>query len=213
MTATRGIRNNNPGNIRKSKDKWQGLADSQPDREFFTFKSPTWGIRALARLLIAYQDKYDLCTINRIIDRWAPPVENNTKAYAQAVAKSTGFEPNQVLDLHQFEYLEPLVKAIIKHENGVQPYSDEQITKGLVLAGVEPEPKPLSKTRTVPTATVAAGATSTAVGLEIVNQLQPTFPLLQTLAQYAPIALGVLVLAALGYIIYARVDDRRRGLR
>lgn len=211
--TSRGIRNNNPGNIRKSQDPWQGLAESQPDKEFFTFKSPTWGIRALARVLIAYQDKHDLCTINGIISRWAPPVENNTKAYVQAVAKSTGFDANQFLDLHKAEYLLPLVKAIIQHENGTQPYSEAELVKGLVLAGVEPETKPLSSTRTIPSATVAAGATSAAIGLEVVGQIQPAFPLLQTIAQYAPIVLGLIVLAAIAYVIYARIDDRRKGLR
>ena len=53
----RGIRNNNPGNIRRNGDPWQGLAKEQNDREFFTFKSAVYGIRALARLLITYQDK------------------------------------------------------------------------------------------------------------------------------------------------------------
>jgi hypothetical protein len=76
----RGIRNHNPGNIRRNGDPWQGLAKDQTDREFFTFQSAVYGIRALARLLITYQDKYGLCTIETIIGRWAPAVENNTKA-------------------------------------------------------------------------------------------------------------------------------------
>jgi seryl-tRNA synthetase len=55
----RGIRNNNPGNIRRNGDPWQGLAERQGDVEFFTFKTiPIYGIRALARTLIAYQDKH-----------------------------------------------------------------------------------------------------------------------------------------------------------
>ena len=81
---TRGIRNNNPGNIEKSKNnKWQGMAESQPDKRFITFTSPEWGIRAIARILINYKDKYDLDTVKKIISRWAPPSENNTGAYVK----------------------------------------------------------------------------------------------------------------------------------
>ena len=32
--ATRGIRNHNPGNLRRSADPWQGLAPEQTDKEF-----------------------------------------------------------------------------------------------------------------------------------------------------------------------------------
>ena len=70
QTKPRGIRNNNPGNIRKSKDPWQGLAERQTDAAFFTFKSGPYGIRALARILIAYQDKQKLRTIDGILHRW-----------------------------------------------------------------------------------------------------------------------------------------------
>jgi hypothetical protein len=77
----RGIRNHNPGNLRRSSDPWQGLAPEQTDREFFQFTSPKWGIRALARTLIVYQDRGGLKTIDQMISRWAPPNENNTGAY------------------------------------------------------------------------------------------------------------------------------------
>ena len=117
--------------------------------EFLTFKSPVYGIRALARTLIAYQDKHDLRTIRQIISRWAPPKENNTNAYVRAVVADTGLDANQPLDMHRFEHLLPLTKAIIHHENGQQPYTDAQLTKALVLAGVEPEKGNLQASRTV----------------------------------------------------------------
>ena len=69
----RGIRNHNPGNLRKSNDPWQGLAPDQTDPDFLQFESSKWGIRALARTLIAYQDKIGLRSIKSIIYRWAPP--------------------------------------------------------------------------------------------------------------------------------------------
>lgn len=210
----RGIRNHNPGNIRLSADKWQGLADQQADKDFFTFKEATYGIRALARLLINYQDKYSLRTIRQIIERWAPPVENDTKAYIASVMAETGFGADEQLDMHDFRDLQPIVEAIILHENGAQPYTDAQITKGLVLAGVEPPKEDkVTQSRTVKGAQVAGGATALSVVAESVNAVAPAFPLLSKVAEYAPIVLGIVALAAIGYIVWARIDDRRKGLR
>ena len=90
-SSTSGIRNNNPGNIRRSDDKWQGLAEVQSDSQFFVFTTPVYGVRAIARLLINYQDKYGLRTIHDIISKWAPPVENKTDAYIASVVQRTGF--------------------------------------------------------------------------------------------------------------------------
>jgi len=139
---SRGVRNNNPGNIEKSRDRWKGLAANQPDSRFFTFTEAKWGIRAMARILQNYQAKYGLDTIQGIIDRWAPPVENNTSAYVSAVARDTGLGKDQKLDLRRHDHLFPLVKAIIAHENGYAPYSDAQINEGLELAGVKPPAPP-----------------------------------------------------------------------
>lgn len=48
----RGLRNNNPGNIRTTKDKWQGLREKQTDKDFFQFTEMKWGYRALIRTLL-----------------------------------------------------------------------------------------------------------------------------------------------------------------
>ena len=72
--ATRGLRNNNPGNIRKSATAWQGLSPTQTDASFFQFISPEYGIRALATILGTYMKNYGLVTVSDIISRWAPPV-------------------------------------------------------------------------------------------------------------------------------------------
>jgi len=87
MSAPRGIRNHNPGNIRRSADPWQGLAKDQNDDAFFQFAEPKWGIRALARVLISYQDRHGLRTVRGIVSRWAPPVENKTSSYIDHVAR------------------------------------------------------------------------------------------------------------------------------
>ncbi len=54
----RGIRNNNPLNIERSKSKWQGLAEHQRDPRFAQFKSMTWGIRAAFKTLQSYRTKH-----------------------------------------------------------------------------------------------------------------------------------------------------------
>ncbi|PZQ45013.1 MAG: structural protein P5 [Micavibrio aeruginosavorus] len=213
----RGIRNHNPGNIRRNSDPWQGLAERQSDVEFFTFKSPIYGIRALARTLITYQDKHGLRTIRQIIGRWAPPVENNTNAYVRAVAEATDLDADQMLDLHNFDYLFPLTKAIIKHENGQQPYTDAQITKALVLAGVEPEAPSLQKTRTVKGGQAATAATAGVGVIEVVQQtIDPARDALIGLAPYLEVAKWLLLavtLIGIGVMLWARIDDHRKGLR
>lgn len=221
MTATasrgralpRGIRNHNPGNLRRSADPWQGLAATQTDAEFFQFASAKWGIRALARTLIAYQDKVGLRNIKQMIGRWAPPVENDTGAYVRVVAVALGVGPEEQIDVHDYAVLRPLVLAIIKHENGQQPYTDAEVDAGLVLAGVEPPQRPLNKTRTVQGGQVAASATVLGLTAEAVRQVEPAIPLLQSLLQVAPWVVGAVALAGIGYMIWARIDDRRRGLR
>lgn len=209
----RGIRNNNPGNLRKSNDPWQGMAPEQTDPDFLQFAAPKWGIRALARTLIAYQDRMGLRSVKNIIYRWAPPIENNTSAYIQSVAKNLGVAPDEPINVHDYKILQPLTLAIITTENGQQPYTDTEIDAGLVLAGVEPPQKPLSQTRTVQGSQVVVGATLASMSLEAIKDAEPAFSLIQTAIQYAPWLLGLLTLAGIGYVVWARIDDRNKGLR
>lgn len=82
MNTPRGIRNNNPGNIRWGSD-WKGLKKDgkQQDPSFCVFETPEYGIRALAKLLQNYQLLYGLNTPRKIINRYAPPTENETVSY------------------------------------------------------------------------------------------------------------------------------------
>lgn len=216
-SPTRGIRNNNPGNLRRSKDPWQGLAKEQTDQNYFIFSSPIYGIRALARTLIAYQDEHNLRTVEQIITRWAPTNENNTAAYIADVLKETGFRTDLPLNMHDYAHLKPLVAAIIKHENGQRPYTTAQIDKALVLAGVEPPAQNLQQTRTVKGGQAATAATVGLGALESVkDSLDPAKDTLQTLAPYLDIAkwlLLVITLVGIGIMVWARIDDYRKGLR
>lgn len=128
----RGLRNNNPGNIRHSKTVWMGQADEQPDKSFVAFEEPVYGIRALYKILKTYQSKHGLKTVAQIINRWAPPNENDTAAYVQAVANACGVTPEQEIELPTVA--EKLVAAIIHHENGQQPYSAVTIRRAIDIA-------------------------------------------------------------------------------
>ena len=76
----RGIRNCNPLNIRRSRDQWKGLLKVQNDKIFYQFKAMEWGYRAAFRLLRTYRVKYNRYSVRTIIERWAPPSENQTRA-------------------------------------------------------------------------------------------------------------------------------------
>lgn len=147
----RGIRNYNPGNIRHTQGiRWQGTAPNQTDSQYVQFINPRWGIRAIARVLITYQDKRraadgsPIDTVREIIERWAPPSENNTDAYVISVARALGLDPDVAsVDVYDFEIMRALVTVIIRHENGSGPlpggrwYGDTIIADGLALAGIE----------------------------------------------------------------------------
>lgn len=114
----RGIRNNNPFNIKISTQQWKGkkLLENT-DGIFEQFDTMIHGIRAGFIILKTYIDKYKLYTIESIIKRFAPSNENDTEAYIRAVCRDTGFE-RDILLFFDVEDMLPLAKAIIKHENG-----------------------------------------------------------------------------------------------
>ncbi len=100
MKIARGIRNNNPLNIRRTaKDRWQGLSDLQSDRAFCQFVTMEWGWRAAFRLLTnTYYKQYGLQTIRTIVSRWAPSDDHNdTKGYIWNVCRLTGIAPDEPL--------------------------------------------------------------------------------------------------------------------
>ena len=133
MTA-RGIRNKNPGNIRHGSSKWQGMSADQTDPDYVQFDESKYGIRAMAKLLRNYQTRYGLNTVHGLISRWAPPDENLTAAYIGSVTNRTGYKAAQFLDLQSDDAIYPLVEAIIYHENGRVPYSENHVRSGIALA-------------------------------------------------------------------------------
>lgn len=133
--GSRGLRNNNPGNIRKDgKTQWVGAVSAingVTDEAFLQFKAPEYGIRALSRVLASYAKSGGLNTVPKIIARWAPPSENDTQAYVTAVLRRTGWLPSRVITALDYP---ALIAAIIHQENGSQPYPSALIQRGIDLA-------------------------------------------------------------------------------
>lgn len=125
----RGIRNNNPGNIRHSPTKWLGQSEVQLDKDFVTFDEMKYGVRAICKILQTYQTKYHLQTVEQIIERWAPPSENNTAAYIEAIQWPSTY----IIDTYNRAVLKLFINDICYHENGYFiPKID--LTTGISLA-------------------------------------------------------------------------------
>lgn len=122
----RGIRNNNPLNIRKG-NNWQGEVSSSTDGEFEQFVSMQWGIRAGFKILKNYMTGYGgrvkaLTNVHDIIHRWAPPNENNCKAYIDSVCRFSGLHEYERLQFSDRNKMLALVDGMIRVECG-QPVS------------------------------------------------------------------------------------------
>ena len=131
---TRGLRNNNPLNIRRVPGQhWRGELPSPEgragDREFVQFESIEYGIRAAFCILETYRRKYKAVCIEDIINRWAPPSENDTRKYVETVCRLTGFGGKERLVEDQ---IPALVHAMAFVECGAL-ISKETILKGFRL--------------------------------------------------------------------------------
>ena len=129
----RGIRNNNPLNIRKSKDKWKGLSLTQNDPSFCQFETLEYGWRAAFYLLTrTYYHKYRLYTIRSIVNKWAPPIENKTEAYITNVSKLTGIDPDEPIGIPSESpgRWMKLGRAMAIQENGTDSIDDFALLTG-----------------------------------------------------------------------------------
>lgn len=122
VITPRGIRNNNPLNIRKGSD-WKGERPDQTDKAFEEFTSMEYGIRAGFIILRKYITGYNgltqkFNTIEKMISRWAPAVENNTTAYISQVSKMTGIPATLKISFSQRSFMVAIVDAMIFVECG-----------------------------------------------------------------------------------------------
>lgn len=126
---SRGLNNNNPGNIRRNSAVWKGEKIPSTDKAFKQFVSIEFGYRAMLRLLQNYKEWNNCKTVNQMIARWAPPVENNTQAYIRTVCKEAGIAPNQEVDVNNKMLMCRIAAAMSKVENGV-PARMEDVEAG-----------------------------------------------------------------------------------
>lgn len=119
MATPRGIRNNNPLNIRIG-NTWLGEVPNPTDSEFEQFVSVRYGLRAAFYILRRYIRRYGRNTPAKIIRAWAPAVENNTQRYIEVVCKRSLIAPNEVIEYADKNTMVRLVKAMAFVECGVQ---------------------------------------------------------------------------------------------
>jgi hypothetical protein len=126
---TRGLRNNNPGNIvYDANNDWLGQTGT--DGTFAVFSNPIYGIRAMSKTLLNYVNRDGVApTVDSIIRRWS---KTDQDAYSANVSAALGVSPLTVIDVTSS--LPELVKAITRQENGTQPYDDATINQGVSLA-------------------------------------------------------------------------------
>lgn len=116
---SRGLRNCNPGNIRRSKVHYLGEVRPSQDSDFKQFESMAYGYRAMFVLLDSYRRKYALNTLRQMLNRYAPPSENFTEGYIRFVSQKTGILPDEELNTRSERDMVPIISAMSEIENGV----------------------------------------------------------------------------------------------
>ena len=131
---SRGIRNCNPGNIRRSRVRYRGEKHPSQDPDFKQFESMAMGYRAMFILLDTYRVRYGLRSIRQMIERYAPPTENHTALYIDTVCDMTGIRPDERIDTRSRRVMVPIVAAMSRIENGCAARRSE-VEHGFDLTG------------------------------------------------------------------------------
>ena len=141
---TRGLRNNNPLNIRRTADRWEGTAATQTDKSFVQFSTMAYGYRAAWKILDNYWLDFSRrrvpYTLRNIIARWAPPTENDTESYIRTVVSLSALGGNESiprpLSAHHLDKTARLIAAMTCVENGItmDEVPRDDIDKGWLLA-------------------------------------------------------------------------------
>ena len=130
----RGLRNNNPGNIRLNGDLFQGEVRPSKDKSFKQFETMAYGYRAMFVILRNYIRNYKLDTIRKMISRWAPPKDNNhTEAYIKAVSDYAGIPADDPINVNDREQMIRIVAGMSKVENGREADMPDVITGWILL--------------------------------------------------------------------------------
>ena len=234
LTLPRGIRNNNPGNIEKVYredgslvNNWQGRTNTpvngqkELDPRFETFENIIFGMRATVVLLLNYYDKHGLNTVEKIINRWAPPNENNTDAYVnsviQKISQYTGLPAKEEINLHNYDIMKALLMAIIHHENGKHyahyGITEYQIDQSLILAGLKRKDKAVIVTdkktmnRRVNAQAIGISTGGMAVALETANVITQTKSAFDNLFAVGGIIFGIISVLFIAYNLSPMVKE------
>ena len=145
----RNVKNNNLGNIKLTSDKWQGMVDNPDEKTFVTFKSPEYGIRALAKVVQANLNATN--SYETYVNRYASEpneqeyFEKNGKLmphlenYAKLLAESQGIDTSKSDWIKQKPSnidMKTWIKATARAEGGedtLSYFTDDVIQKGLDL--------------------------------------------------------------------------------
>lgn len=134
-TLPLGLRQNNPGNLRS----WGGMPSANG---FAVFGDRMQGLQAMAQQIGLYYNRDGLKTIDEIITKYAPPGgkdKNNTGAYIGDVGKQSGLKSGQQYDFNDQKTLVSLLSGMVRHEQGVQPFTPEQYATAVqqaIMAGM-----------------------------------------------------------------------------
>jgi hypothetical protein len=235
--APRGIRNNNPLNLRESpgdKTIWLYERTTDDDPEFEEFDIPEGGIRAAAITIRTYVKKYGVNSVRQLIQRWAPPVgkrpdgtsyTQDTRAYINVVCNALGVDADEQIDLLHWDNMLILLKTMIRHENGPAPrgwegrtdgswYSDSLIMRAMDMARIE-RPAVVQQVVASPTARAAtvASAGATVLSVQEVLSVMQASQSAGALDTWALVRVGVTVLIVLAciYIVNRRAWHARNS--
>jgi len=128
--TTRGVRNNNPGNIVLTPREWIGEVECS-DPKFKCFESPRRGLEAIIRNLEAYYFKYNIRTLDETIERWSPRNENQTDRLTRRIHRVFDRAGVGLFSFSSRLHLTILIRELIKQENSIVPYTDRYILEVL----------------------------------------------------------------------------------
>lgn len=114
----RGIRNNNPFNVKMTATVWLGEVDRNTDGVFEQIDTPEHGLRIGMKLLKNYHIKHGINTIAKLVNRFAPSMENDVDAYCTALEQAVGYKRDEEFNFCKPSNMIDLSKGIVRHENG-----------------------------------------------------------------------------------------------
>ena len=120
----------NPGNLVKSNSDWIGETERQG--RFAGFESAHYGLRALCIVILRYEQRYQIDTLEKFVHRFAPPSENNINKYINFLSGEIGIGRRQKISLSAV--LPSLLEAVIKYEQGNMPYTKVQLLLAMLSA-------------------------------------------------------------------------------